>query len=60
MLPSGCAAYAVISIGGFLGIDTHLIVVPYDNLTLVDNKILLPGGTEDTLKMLPEFKYAAK
>jgi len=37
-----------------------LVVVPYDSLKLVDNKIVLPGGTKDTLKMLPEFKYAAK
>jgi hypothetical protein len=39
---------------------THLVVVPYDSLTLVENKIVLPGGTKDTLKMLPEFKCAAK
>jgi len=26
----------------------------------IDNKIVLPGGTKDSLKMLPEFKYAAK
>ena len=58
--PDGKAPYTVLSIGGFLGIDTHLVVVPYDSLTLVDNKIVLPGGTKDTLKMLPEFKYAAK
>jgi hypothetical protein len=56
----GKAPYAVLSIGGFLGMDTHLIVVPYDSLNLVDNKIVLPGGTKDTLKMLPEFKYASK
>jgi len=56
----GKAPYAVLSIGGFLGMDTHLIVIPYDSLNLLDNKIVLPGGTKDTLKMLPEFKYAAK
>ena len=50
----------MLSIGGFLGMDSRLVVVPYDNLTLVDNKIVLPGGTKDKLKMLPEFKYAAK
>ncbi len=50
----------MLSIGGFLGIDMHLIVVPHDSLNLVDNKIVLPGGTKDTLKMLPEFMYAAK
>jgi hypothetical protein len=36
-----------------------MVVVPYESLTLVDNKIVLPGGTKDTLRMLPEFKYAA-
>ena len=56
----GKAPYAVLSIGGFLGMDSHLIVVPYDSLNLIDNKIVLPGGAKDSLKMLPEFKYAAK
>jgi hypothetical protein len=56
----GTAPYTVLSIGGFLGMDTHLVVVPYDSLKLVGNKIVLPGGTQDKLKMLPEFKYAAK
>jgi hypothetical protein len=58
--PDGRAPFAVLSIGGFLGMDSHLVVVPYDSLNLVDNKIVLRGGTKDTLKMLPEFKYAAK
>jgi hypothetical protein len=37
-----------------------MVVVPYESLKLVDNKIVLPGGTKDTLKVLPEFKYAAE
>jgi hypothetical protein len=56
----GRAPFTVLSIGGFLGMDSHLVVVPYDSLKLIDNKIVLPGGTKDMLKMLPEFKYAAK
>jgi sporulation protein YlmC with PRC-barrel domain len=60
VIPDGTAPYTVLSIGGFLGMDTHLVVVPYDSLKLVDNKIVLPGGTKQTLKMLPEFKYSAK
>jgi hypothetical protein len=48
----------VLSIGGFLGMGTHLVVVPYDTLKFIDNKVTLPGGTKDGLKMLPEFKYA--
>jgi hypothetical protein len=34
--------------------------IPYDSLKLVDNRIVLPGGTKQTLKILPEFKYSAK
>jgi sporulation protein YlmC with PRC-barrel domain len=58
--PDGKAPYAVISIGGFLGMGGRLVAVPYDSLTLVENKIVLPGGTKDTLRMLPEFNYATK
>ena len=54
----GKQPYAVLSIGGFLGMGTHLVVVPYDELKLADNKVILPGGTKEGFKMLPEFKYA--
>jgi PRC-barrel domain len=57
--PDGKAPFAVLSIGGFLGMGTHLVVVPYDSLKLVENKVVLSGGSKETLKMLPEFKYAA-
>jgi sporulation protein YlmC with PRC-barrel domain len=58
--PDGKAPFVVLSIGGFLGIGARLVVVPYDSLKLVENKIVLPVGTKDTLKMLPEFKYATE
>ena len=54
----GKQPYAVLSIGGFLGMGTRLVVVPYDTLKFADNKVILPGGTKEGLKMLPEFKYA--
>src|SRR5271157_5870005 len=47
----GKKPYVVLSIGGFLGMGTHLVVVRYDSLKFVDQKIVLPGGTKDTLKM---------
>lgn len=56
----GKQPYAVISIGGFLGMGTHMIVVPYESLTFTDDKVTLPGGTKEELRMLPEFKYAAE
>ena len=58
--PDGKEPYAVLSIGGFLGMGTHLVAVPYETLKSTDDKILLPGGTKNSLRMLPEFKYASK
>jgi len=54
----GKQPYAVLSIGGFLGMGTRLVVVPYDLLKFADKRVTLPGGTKEGLKMLPEFKYA--
>ena len=56
----GKEPYAVLSIGGFLGMGTHLVAVPYETLKSADDKILLPGGSKNSLRMLPEFKYASK
>src|SRR5271170_4911937 len=56
--PDGKQPYAVLSIGGFLGMGSRLVVVPYDTLRFTGNKVTLPGGTKEGLKMLPEFKYA--
>lgn len=58
--PDGRQPYAVLSIGGFLGMGTHLVIVPYEKLMFTDNKVMLPGGSKEGLKMLPEFKYATK
>ena len=54
----GKEPYAVLSIGGFLGIDSKLVVIRYDSLKFVDNTIVLPGGTKDGLSILPAFEYA--
>ena len=54
----GKEPYAVLSVGGFLGMGTRLVVVRYDSLKFADDKIVLPGGTKDTLKMLPAFEYS--
>jgi hypothetical protein len=56
--PDGKQPYAVLSIGGFLGMGTRLVVVPYETLKFADKNVILPGGTKEGLKMLPEFKYA--
>ena len=51
--------FAVLQVGGFLGIGKHLVAVPYESLQISDDgkKIALPGATKDELKKLAEFKY---
>lgn len=54
------ALFAIISVGGYLGIGDKLIAVRYEELRPTsDNKgMILPGATKDGLKALPEFIYA--
>ena len=54
----GKEPYAVLSVGGFLGMGTHMVAIRYDNLKFADSKIVLPGGTKDGLRMLPTFQYS--
>ena len=54
----GKEPYAVLSVGGFLGMGTHMVIIRYDSLKFADNKIVLPGGTKDGLRMLPAFQYS--
>ncbi len=55
----GKEPYAVLSVGGFLGMGARMVFVRYDSLRFdPDNKIVLPGGTKDGLTMLPAFEYA--
>jgi hypothetical protein len=56
--PSEKVPFAVLSVGGFLGMGTKYVVVPYSSLQVHDKKMVLPGATKDSLKALPEFKYA--
>jgi hypothetical protein len=57
--PEGQTPYAVLSVGGFLGIGTKYVVLPFTSLKIVEKKIVLPGGTKDALEALPEYKYAS-
>jgi PRC-barrel domain len=57
--PGGQTPYAVLSVGGALGMGTRYVVVPFTSLKIVDKKMVLPGGSKDALKALPEFKYAS-
>ncbi|HYZ31740.1 MAG TPA: PRC-barrel domain-containing protein [Crenalkalicoccus sp.] len=53
--------FAILQVGGFLGLGGHLVAVPFENLKINDSdgKITLPGASRDQLKRLPEFAYRA-
>lgn len=51
------APYAVISVGGFLGMGARYVVVPYSALQVSDKQVVLRGATKDSLKALDEYKY---
>jgi len=53
--------FAVLQVGGFLGLGGRLVVVPYESLQIDDTgqKITLPGASRDELRKLSEFNYPA-
>jgi hypothetical protein len=56
--PGDKVPFAVLSVGGFLGMGIKYVVVPYNSLQVRDKKMALPGATKESLKALPEFKYS--
>ena len=55
--PGEKVPFAVLSVGGFLGMGTKYVVVSFGSLQVKDKEMVLPGATKESLKALPEFKY---
>jgi hypothetical protein len=55
--PNDKIPFAVLSVGGFLGMGTHFVVVPFNSLDVRGDRMLLRGATKESLKGLIEFKY---
>jgi sporulation protein YlmC with PRC-barrel domain len=56
--PDRSVSYAIIGVGGFLGVGKHDVAIPMKNLKEEQGKLILPGATKEALKALPEFQYA--
>ena len=56
--PTAKVPFAVLSVGGFLGVGTKYVVVPSSALEVNDKNMLLRGATKESLKNLPGFTYA--
>jgi hypothetical protein len=55
--PTEKVPFAVLSVGGFLGMGTKYVVVSFSSLQVKDKQMALPGATKDSLKALPPFTY---
>jgi hypothetical protein len=51
------AAFAVISVGGFLGVGGKLVALPYGDLQRDNGKVVYPNGTKEALGQMPSFTY---
>ena len=58
--PDDKVPYAVLSVGGFLGIATKYVVVPFNALEMSSKQIVLRGATKESLTSLPPFTYNTK
>jgi len=43
-------AFAILSVGGFLGLGAHRVVVAFGDLLIDDDEVVLPGASEEALK----------
>jgi sporulation protein YlmC with PRC-barrel domain len=51
------ASFAIIGVGGFLGIGKRDVAIPMEQLKLQNKQLTLPGATKDALKAMPPFEY---
>jgi sporulation protein YlmC with PRC-barrel domain len=56
--PDKAISYAILSVGGFLGLGEHYVAIPFTQLKAGDDKYVLRGATKDALKAIPKFDYA--
>lgn len=47
---------AVLSVGGFLGVGSRLVIVPFDHLHIDADRIVLPGATKVSLENLSAYQ----
>lgn len=56
--PSKSLSFAIVGVGGFLGVGEHQVAVPVSKFKQQMGKIVLRGATKDALKAAPKFEYA--
>ena len=63
VIESDHSVHAVLSVGGFLGMDTKLVEVPFSKLHFGttkgsdDDRVVLPGTTKQQLTSMPTYRF---
>lgn len=52
MITGDRLVFAVLSVGGFLGVGAHQVVVAFEDLSVDDEAIVLPGATKAALQQM--------
>jgi sporulation protein YlmC with PRC-barrel domain len=56
--PDSSVSYAIIGVGGFLGLGERQVAIPVNHFKSGEGRIVLPGATKDALQAMPSFQYA--
>ncbi|MBV8687571.1 MAG: PRC-barrel domain-containing protein [Alphaproteobacteria bacterium] len=57
MLVGDSVDFAILSVGGFLALDSKLVAISFDDLQIDRDSVVLPDASKEELKRLPEFRY---
>ena len=55
--PESKVTMAIVSVGGFLGMGSKLVAVPWPQLKAEGDHLVLPGATKASLNAAPNFQY---
>jgi hypothetical protein len=56
--PTKSVSYAIVGVGGFLGVAKHDVAVSVDQFSDRGGKLVLAGASKEALKSAPPFEYA--
>jgi sporulation protein YlmC with PRC-barrel domain len=58
--PTRTVSFAIIGVGGFLGIAKKDVAIPMDQIKQVNGKFVVAGATKAAVKAMPPFEYAKR
>ena len=56
--PTRTVSFAIIGVGGFLGIAKKDVAIPMDQIKNGTGKFVVTGATKEAVKAMPPFEYA--